>query len=86
MSQYRTDRVEGDTAVPVESLVVGDVVRVYVGLADTAVVESIESEYRQGLRRVYHVKLDCWGVVTTHEKGQTFDLATGGPRPVLEPA
>jgi hypothetical protein len=86
MNQYDTGAVPGDTKVAVEDLKVGDVVRVYMGLADTSVVESIESEYRQGAKRVYHVQLDCWGVPTVLSKGDTLDLPTGGPRPVLEPA
>lgn len=81
-TQYPTTHVQGDTPTPVQDVKAGDTIRLYVGIVDTATVTAVTRDIRQGAHYVYRVATDVWPAFELR-KGDTVELATGGPRVAL---
>ena len=77
---FDTNTVPGDAHVPVAQICVGDVVRMFTGLADTATVTAVTDHGpSQWGRHDYTLTFD--DVVSSRLDGaQRVYLATGGPR------
>lgn len=77
---FGTDIIPGDTYVRVDTLCVGDVIRLFTGLADTAAVtDVIDHGLSQWGRHEYTLTFDD-GVSSRLDGGAKIYLATGGPR------